>query len=184
MCDLPPPKRRFRTAAGDSAVVLDACKKPCPFRWFLPPAITLFPRRFLPLPANFHHAPYVPGLAVTARSDLLIHHGGYGSCQTGLYTGTPALIIPTYSERESNARRMAAAGAGDFVFPTSDATGRNKRVSADEVRAKVFRILSDSSYRNKATRIRDRLRAFSGASRFRAAGVSDSLGPHMGAGQC
>jgi len=45
------------------------------------------------------------------RSDLLIHHGGYGSCQTGLVTGTPAVIIPTYAERESNARRIAALGA-------------------------------------------------------------------------
>ena len=33
------------------------------------------------------------------RSDLLIHHGGYGSCQIGFCTGTPDVIIPTYSER-------------------------------------------------------------------------------------
>jgi hypothetical protein len=45
----------------------------------------------------------------------LIHHGGYGSCQTGLITGKPAVILPTYSERESNARRIAALGAGLLV---------------------------------------------------------------------
>lgn len=154
------------STAVDSAVVLEACKEALgnqPVQVVLTTGHHALPRRFLPLPANFHYAPYVPGLAMAERSDLLIHHGGYGSCQTGLYTGTPALIIPTFSERESNARRIAAAGAGDFVLVTSDASGRNKRVSADEVRAKVFRILSDSSYRENAMRIRERLRAFGGA---------------------
>ncbi len=154
------------STAFDSAVVLEACKEALgnqPVQVVLTTGHHTLPRRFRPLPANFHYAPYVPGLAMAERSDLLIHHGGYGSCQTGLYTGTPALIIPTYSERESNARRIAAVGAGDFVLPTSDATGRNKRVSADEVRAKVVRMLSDSSYRENAMRIRERLRAFGGA---------------------
>jgi UDP:flavonoid glycosyltransferase YjiC (YdhE family) len=52
------------------------------------------PKDVLPLPANFRHEPYVPGLIMAQRSQVMIHHGGYGSCQTGLYTGTPAVIIP------------------------------------------------------------------------------------------
>ncbi|MBN1810469.1 MAG: hypothetical protein JXA14_01385, partial [Anaerolineae bacterium] len=120
--------------------------------------------RFVPLPPNFRHELYVPGLAMAERSDLLIHHGGYGSCQIGLYTGTPALIIPTYSERESNARRIAAQGAGDYVVPKSDITGRKKQVSAEEVRTKVFNILSDASFTENARRISERMRAYGGAS--------------------
>jgi UDP:flavonoid glycosyltransferase YjiC (YdhE family) len=53
------------------------------------------------LPANFRHAPYVPGLAMARRSDLMVHHGGHGSLVTGLSAGTPAVIVPTYSERET-----------------------------------------------------------------------------------
>jgi UDP:flavonoid glycosyltransferase YjiC (YdhE family) len=98
------------------------------------------------------------------RSDLMIHHGGYGSCQTGLFTGTPALVIPTYSERESNARRVAAVGAGDFVLPTADGSGRKKHVQAAEVRDKVNRILSDSSFKENAMRISEKLRTYGGAS--------------------
>ena len=94
----------------------------------------------------------------------MIHHGGYGSCQTGLFTGTPSLVIPTYSERESNARRVEAVGAGDFVLPTSDATGRNKQVNAAEVSEKVDRILSDSSFKDNARRISGKLRSYGGAS--------------------
>ena len=151
----------------DSAVVLEACKEALgnlPLQVVLTTGHAALPRRFRPLPANFRYEPSVPGLAMAARSDLVIHHGGYGSCQTGLYTGTPALIIPTFSERESNARRVAAQGAGDYVLPTSDATGIKKRVSAEEVRTKALRILSDPSYRENAMRIRERMRAFGGAS--------------------
>jgi UDP:flavonoid glycosyltransferase YjiC (YdhE family) len=64
------------------------------------------PRDLGPLPPNVIHEPYVPGLAMAALSDVLIHHGGYGSCQTALHAGKPSVILPTYSERESNARRL------------------------------------------------------------------------------
>jgi MGT family glycosyltransferase len=121
------------------------------------------PKDTLPLPSNFRYAPFVPGMSMAERSDIVIHHGGYGSSQTGLYTGTPALVIPTYSERESNARRVAAVGAGDFVLPTTDASGTKKHVDAAEVREKVNRILSDPSFTQNARRVRDRLRAYGGA---------------------
>ncbi|MCE5263226.1 MAG: hypothetical protein LLG97_06805, partial [Deltaproteobacteria bacterium] len=125
------------------------------------------------LPSNFRYAPFVPGLTMAEKSDLLIHHGGYGSCQTGLFTGTPALVIPTFSERESNARRVAAAGAGDFVLPTTDAA-RIKRVDAAEVREKAHRILSDPSYKKNARRASGKLRAYGGA-RYAAGLIEESV---------
>jgi hypothetical protein len=121
------------------------------------------PRDVRPLPANFRHESYVPGLAMAERSDLLIHHGGYGSCQTGLYTGTPAVIIPTYSERESNARRVAAVGAGDFIVPSTGAWWA-KRVPAEDLRAMVRRVLSDPSFTRNAWRISEKMRVYGGAS--------------------
>ena len=95
----------------DSAIVVQACIEALgdePVQVVLTTGHHPLPRRFLPLPDNFCHEPFVPGVAMAQRSDLLIHHGGYGSCQIGLCTGTPSVIIPTYSERESNARRVAA----------------------------------------------------------------------------
>ena len=120
------------------------------------------PKEVLPLPTNFHHESYVPGLAMAERSDLLIHHGGYGSCQTGLYAGKPAVIMPTFSERESNARRIAALGAGAIVFV--DMTPGEKRVNVDELRATVRRVLTDPSFRDNARQIGERLRSYGGAS--------------------
>jgi len=121
------------------------------------------PRSFLPLPPNFRFEPFVPGLAMAARSDLMIHHGGYGSCQTGLYMGTPAVIIPTYSERESNARRVVEQGAGELVLPTSDASGKKKKVDTAELSAKVRKVLSTPSYKENAERMGARLREYGGA---------------------
>jgi MGT family glycosyltransferase len=120
------------------------------------------PKEFVPLPDNFRHVPFVPGLAIAKRSDVLIHHGGYGSCQIGLCTGTPAVIIPTYSERESNARRVAAVGAGEFIVPIESARHK-KHVCVDELRAKVKQVLADPAYTANARRISDKMQTYSGA---------------------
>jgi UDP:flavonoid glycosyltransferase YjiC (YdhE family) len=119
------------------------------------------PKEVLPLPANFHHEPYVPGLAMAERSDVLIHHGGYGSCQTGLFMGKPAVIIPTYAERESNARRMVALGAAALV-PVEHDRGK-KRVAVEALRATVRRVLTDSSFASNAAQAGSQLRAYGGA---------------------
>lgn len=151
---------------GDSSIVLEACVEALGNQAVQVVVTTghhALPDRFVPLPSNFRHASYLPGLSMAERSDLLIHHGGYGSCQTGLYAGTPALIIPTYSERESNARRIAAHGAGDYVMPESDVTGKIKRVSAQEVCAKVFKILSDDSFTENAKKLSERMKSYGGA---------------------
>ena len=117
------------------------------------------PRKLSKLPSNFHYEPYLPGIAMAERSDLLIHHGGYGSCQTGLYTGTPAVIIPTFSERESNARRVAAVGAGEFVS-LADRDMRSKRELVTEVQSKVRRVLSESSYARQAKEVSRKMQEY------------------------
>lgn len=150
---------------GDSSIVLEACIEALgnhAVQVVLTTGHHALPDRFLPLPPNFRHASYLPGITMAERSDLLIHHGGYGSCQTGLYAGTPALIIPTYSERESNARRIAAQGAGDYIVPESDITGKIKRISAQEVCSKVFKILSEDSFAQNAKRLSERMKAYGG----------------------
>jgi UDP:flavonoid glycosyltransferase YjiC (YdhE family) len=81
----------------------------------------------------------------------MVHHGGYGSCQMGLYTGTPAVIIPTFSERESNARRIADAGAGEYIVPSYDLQG-SRHIDVSMFREKVIQVLEDPSYTENAER--------------------------------
>ncbi len=118
----------------------------------------------LNLPSNFQLTTFLPGLAMAERSDLVIHHGGYGSCQTCLYTGTPSLIIPTYSERESNARRIASIGAGDFILPETDVSGKKKSLDPKELHSKIEHLLAEPSYKKNAMKISESMKRYAGAS--------------------
>ena len=120
------------------------------------------PREFGTLPANFHHASYLPGLAMAEHCDLMVHHGGHSSVMTGLSAGTPAVIIPTITERESNARRLAALGAGEIVMPMDGANGE-KHIDVAEFSAKVHRVLDEPGYRSSARRVAESMRQFGGA---------------------
>ena len=114
------------------------------------------------LPSNFHHAAYLPGPAMAERCDLMVHHGGHSSVMTGLSAGTPAVIIPTITERESNARRLAALGAGEIVMPVDGADGE-KQIDVAEFSAKVHRVLNEPGYRRAARRVAESMRQFGGA---------------------
>ena len=109
------------------------------------------------VPANFMQLPYVPGLFMAERSDLLIHHGGYGSCQTGLYSGTPSLIFPTFSERESNARRMQALGAAEFILP--------HEYAAETIKNKVRQLIHSPAYSTAAKAHGTHLKSYGGISK-------------------
>jgi MGT family glycosyltransferase len=114
------------------------------------------------LPANFHHAAYLPGLAMAKHCDLMVHHGGHSSVMTGLSAGTPAVIIPTITERESNARRLAALGAGEVVMPVDAADGE-KHIDVGEFSAKVHRVLNEPTYRRSARSVANSMRQLGGA---------------------
>jgi UDP:flavonoid glycosyltransferase YjiC (YdhE family) len=66
------------------------------------------------------------------------------SRSTTLEAGTPAAIIPTITERESNARRLASLGAGEVVMPITGADGE-KLVDVTEFTMKVKRVLNEPS---------------------------------------
>jgi UDP:flavonoid glycosyltransferase YjiC (YdhE family) len=119
------------------------------------------PEKYLPLPQNFHFEKYIPGLSLAIKCDLLIHHGGYGSCQTGIYAGKPAVIIPTFSERESNARRIALVGAGEYILPTTDKS-KKKTIDIDEFKSKVRHVLAEKAYTKNALKLSHILRSYGG----------------------
>ena len=80
----------------------------------------------------------------------------------GPLVGTPAVIIPTITERESNARRVVALGAGEIVLPMDGVDGE-KHIDVDEFSAKVQRVLNEPAYRQSGRRIAESMRQFGGA---------------------
>ncbi len=120
------------------------------------------PEEIDPLPSNFFHAAYLPGRAMASRCSLMVHHGGHSSVMTGLSAGTPAVIIPTSTERESNARRVTALGVGELVIPT-EAPNSEKQIDLADFGAKVKRCLTESSYRTAARRVCESMNGYGGA---------------------
>ena len=150
---------------GDSIVVIRAAIEAlsnAPVQVVLTTGYQDLPEEFGAMPANFHHAAYVPGLLMAKRCDLMVHHGGHSSVMTSLMSGTPTVIIPTITERESNARRLAALGAGEVVMPATGPDGE-KRVDVAEFGGKVSRVLNEPSYGQSARRVAESMRQFGGA---------------------
>jgi MGT family glycosyltransferase len=149
----------------DSIVVIRAAIEALadePFEVVLTTGYQELPQELGILPANFRHVEYVPGLLMAERCDLIVFHGGHSSVMTTLKAGTPAVIIPTITERESNARRLASLGAGEVVMPVSGPDGE-KRIDVAEFGAKVKRVLNEPSYRQSAKRVSESMRQFGGA---------------------
>ena len=120
------------------------------------------PSEFGSLPPNFHHAAYVPDRAMAERCDVMVHHGGHGSTMTALLAGTPAVIIPTITERESNARRAASLGTAEVVLP-ADGTEGEKHVDVQDFAEKLKRVLSDERYLESARRVAESMGRYGGA---------------------
>ncbi len=150
---------------GDSIVVIRAAIAALgdsPAQVVLTTGHQELPQEVGPLPSNFRHAAYLPGLAMARHCDLMVHHGGHSSVMTSLMAGTPAVIIPTITERESNARRLAALGAGEVVVPVSDSDGE-KHIDPAEFSAKLHRVLEEPSYRRSARRVSESMAKYGGA---------------------
>jgi UDP:flavonoid glycosyltransferase YjiC (YdhE family) len=89
-----------------------------PLRVVVSTGTRLSPAELPPLPANFTAVRWAPGPAVIARSRLALYAGGFGTTMELARLGTPGLAIPFHSEQESNARRLAAAGAARILLPS------------------------------------------------------------------
>jgi UDP:flavonoid glycosyltransferase YjiC (YdhE family) len=158
------PNYSKKSTVVDSEVILEASIEALAnekFHIILTTGYHSIPEKYLPLPQNFHFEKYIPGLSLAKKCDLLIHHGGYGSCQTGIYAGKPAVIIPTFSERESNARRIALVSAGEYILPRTSKS-RKKSIDIDEFKSKVRHVLSDKTYTKNASKQSKILRSYGG----------------------
>lgn len=123
-------------------------------------------------PGNFRLYRWLPGRAAIAASDAVIYHGGQNTTLELAACGVPGLALPFQSEQESNGRRFEQAGAGRVLSPLDDPSAlrclRSRRwyrpfntcvvprwaPRLEEVRAAVFALLDDPSYRARAAALR------------------------------
>jgi len=149
----------------DSIIVLEACIRvlgKMNVKVVVSTGHHSIPQHLLPLPKNFIAVSFVPGTSMAEKSDMVIHHGGLGSTHTAWYTGTPSIVIPTFSERESNARRTVAVGTGEIVLPQVHKQTEKKYIDEEEFYKKISQVLNEKQYKEKASTLSERLKQYDG----------------------
>ncbi len=64
------------------------------------------------------------------QASVLLGHGGAGSTHEALQAGRPVLLLPMQAEQLLLARRVAAAGAGIFMWPQEVESGFDRALAA------------------------------------------------------
>lgn len=98
-----------------------------------------------PLPSNARAAPYLPGDAAAARSQLVICNGGSLSTQQALAAGVPVLGLASNMDQFLNMAPLEAAGAGLRL--------RADRVTPAVIRAACQRLLVSTAALAAARRL-------------------------------
>ncbi|MET8054996.1 activator-dependent family glycosyltransferase [Streptosporangium sp. NPDC005286] len=103
------------------------------------------------VPDNARLVSYVPLHALVPTCTAVIHHGGAGTLSTVALHGIPQLALPYHFEGPLISRRLAEHGAG-LAIPSALGTG-------PAVRKALLRLLNDPVFRDRATGLRNEVRA-------------------------
>ncbi len=93
---------------------------------------------------------WIPMDLAYTRSDLVIHHGGHGSCMGLFWYGVPGLVLPTHTEREYNARMVQHLGCGRYIS--------REDISRSAITETLHAMLEDPSSRTRVRAYREMLR--------------------------
>ena len=113
------------------------------------------PSRFGVQPASIRIRRFVPQEEALRECDVVINHGGSGSTLGALSFGRPMIVIPLGADQLLNASRCEGLG----VAIALDAL----RLTPDDVRRAVDRLLTEPGYRAAAERVRDEIAALPSA---------------------
>ncbi|OXM84785.1 macrolide family glycosyltransferase [Paenibacillus rigui] len=102
------------------------------------------------IPKNFIVKNYVPQMEVLQHTALFITHGGMNSTHEGLYYGVPLIVIPQSADQPIIAGQVANIGAG--------ITLQMQSLTASQLREAVDHVLSLSSFRKAAAKMRESFR--------------------------
>ena len=87
------------------------------------------------LPPTVCHFDYLPFSQLLRRAAAVVHHGGIGSCASGLASGVPQLVMPMAFDQFDNAARLERLGVATSV--------PRRRFNANTAMAGLERLLGD-----------------------------------------
>ncbi|MEU6017035.1 nucleotide disphospho-sugar-binding domain-containing protein [Streptomyces sp. NPDC047515] len=114
------------------------------------------------LPPHVHVEAWVPQADVLAGASLVVCHGGSGTVFGALAAGVPLVCVPLFADQPVNALLVAEAGAGLAVTPTGGPADDSAVLGPDDVsriRSAARLLLKEPSYRARAGRLADEMRA-------------------------
>lgn len=97
---------------------------------------------------------FVPAEKVNALADIVICHGGQGTLQTALHSGTPLVGVATQAEQFLNLYNVELQGAG-IRIPVNDWNAQNIQMS-------VQKIIADRQFKISAMRLKKRMESMDG----------------------
>lgn len=100
------------------------------------------------VPPNVHVEQWVRQVDVLAHAAVVLCHGGSGTTFGALEVGVPLVVVPLFADQPANGRLIEQAGAGLV-------SGRR----AGQLRQTLVQVLSDGTYRDKASRLGQAMRA-------------------------
>ncbi|MDO4770608.1 glycosyltransferase [Porphyromonas sp.] len=126
--------------------------KDCPWSAVVlcPPAICDITeaRRICHNPDVYLTDAFVPAPEINARVDAVVCHGGQGTLQTAILSGTPLVGMPTQPEQQMNLLHLEDYGMAINIPP--------RKWEAKRIWASVNKLFSDRKYREAAMRLRER----------------------------
>ena len=102
-----------------------------------------------PQPRGVIIGSYIPQHEILPWCDAVVAHGGSGTVLGALAHGVPLLVVPQGADQWSNAEQIVTAGAGQRLL--------RDELSVVAVRDCVMALLSEPSYRQAASNIKEEI---------------------------
>ncbi|NQT83576.1 hypothetical protein HQ563_11150 [bacterium] len=106
---------------------------------------TILSTKFVESP-NILIKEHLPSHKVMPLADLAIIHGGQGSVQTAIASGTPAIGVPLHGEQRFNLMMVEKHGAG-MCLP-------RKALKRGDLRSLIDKVLNDDSFKTNVQRLK------------------------------
>jgi UDP:flavonoid glycosyltransferase YjiC (YdhE family) len=98
---------------------------------------------------------FIPALKVNTMADITVSHGGQGTIQTAIHSGTPIVGVAAQQEQFINLSNMESFGAG-IRIPRA-------KWNANNIQKSISKILSDKKYSESMLKLRNHSIAIDGA---------------------
>lgn len=142
---------RPRDMGGESGALIMRTVVPVLERLNIPAIVSRGEFDYPEYSASRGRVSFVPWVSLSRnapRCELMIHHGGHGACLSSLMLGVPSLVIPTFAEREYNARNLEKIGCAISLPP---------EILSDEEVTRAISLLQTSKYSDQTGRWKEEI---------------------------